>query len=1790
MSTSIDERVVSMKFDNAGFEKGAAETLSTLDKLKAKLNFSDAFSEIDSSPISSALDKAGEGFSKLNTIAVGALLGIGNTISREVTSKIKEMTDQLSQGWKKYEEITKAEQMMVAQGYEIEEVNAALEELSWFTDETSYNLADMTSNIGKFTAQGQDLSKSVIAMQGISTWAGKSGAGIEQASRAMYNLSQALGMGSVKLQDWMSIENANMATKEFKETVIETAKELGYLDKNGTMVSGTFVKTAKYAGDATVTFQNFRNTLSAGWFDSTVLMKTLEKYGSFSETLYKTTERFGVTATEMLGYIEDYKKGVIDTEGIAEKLGIDAAIISPYIKELTSDANQLGYESFLMSQQATTLSQAIDAVKDAVSTGWMKTFQVIFGDYEKATSLWSDFTEILYDIFAEGGNLRNAILSTSFSAPWDEFSRLATAAGYSMSDLKDMMIAVGDNMSKNGHAVSDLVKEYGGFYESLQAGWLTKDIVVKSLDNIIAEFDKLTAAQLKEYGLTKDDIAVMKEFRDGIQNATSAAYSLIGAFKQRSSWDDIKESILNILQAVRDLMDIFDMAFDEVFFPGMDKQEDRINKIADVISKVTAKIRDFTRLLLLKDEEGELNKKGESIKAIFVAIASVIKLPITLVQKLYSAVSESLGKAIGSLSGTVLSAAGSMSKWVTAVVDMISKSHILNAAIDAIGKVIAFLYTKIKQLYDILKSGYDSTIGPIVNSLGGFEGILTSLYDSIVNIEKKFKTLVKDIKSPIKVFQNLKDAISGGGGGGLAGAMVTTVQAADKLDSKISSLKETFGAVSEVASVASDRIQQKVQSAIAKISDLWGKFTDWIKEEKEKIKQYIEENGIFEIAGYVSFIITQILSLKTIFKASSSDILGSIGRLINGFGDTFLNIEEVIKSFSGVFNELKNSINTFTKGIKAGTFKKIAEALLMIAGAVAIITLVDQDTLANACEIIALFMLELSVLGTASNKIVGDLAGPSGTISSIGKALLEIAVALKILESIENVDNLNQYAIILGGIAALIMILAGVAELIGGKNAKTRTFVDVKKGTFTKTGNNIKDLIKAIGSVMLELSISLLIISKIEDGRLLSSCIAMGSIFVALGVLAVAITKLSGKVNKKTRENVDSVIDLIKKLTGMMTVMVLLMAVIGLIPEDKFGQALGGLIAIFVTLGALLASVIYVADSFNKKARENIEKMVPLIAALTTMISALAAAFYLIGKLDTTQWILGLAGMTALLLELVGLIAIIALIANMPEAKKLQDFTLTVLTPLTAVILAMALAMKLLATENLGALGSGILGLTAILVGLLGFILALAEMNKAGLLDGLGEKLLAISIAFVAMGASVALLGVGLLAINTALLMLGSSSVVVASQIVAFLSVLLTGIAGLEIPLTAALTAIGKAIINSLNTNLEALTVLIDTFLNHLMPVVMSFIDKLLTFIMMETPKILLIIEEIALGIVKILTDLTPKLGELLKVLVFTILDVLRFSAIDIAATVSDTILQVLRIINSYLPDIMDAAADVIVSFLRGVEKAIPRIIDAGIKVLIAFINGIADGIRNNQKDLDDALENLILAGIDSIFNLLGDFKDFGEEIIKHIMAGLSNLWDKLKGLVSDIGESIKDAFSELLGIESPSKVFEKYGEYIDEGLENGLENRSSNIMASITSIGEDIIDGMGDSLSTLSSLISEATDDIDVDPVIRPVVDLSDVKEASKDIYDTFNESYSAGTVDVARNIADIKNDASKFKNSSSDDLNGIKNVLKDYLMGGTTQNNTFNITGNNDPKEVANEVSKILQNQVERRSAQWA
>lgn len=477
MSTTIDEKVVEMRFDNKQFESNVATSMSTLEKLKQKLNLSgaskgleeinSAAKRVDMSGLGGAVDSVKARFSALDVVAVTALANITNSAVNAGKRLVASLSvDQVASGWQKFSDKTTSVATLVAQGNAIEDVNDQLDRLNWFTDETSYNFTDMVSNIAKFTATGKGLEESVTAMEGIATWAALSGQNATTASRAMYQLAGAMSAGAMRLEDYKSIQTASMDTEEFRQKCLDAGVALGTLKDNG---DGTFTSLKANVKDGNFTLSQFANHLTAdAWLTSDVMMKVFNEYSSAVSSIYEATEEKGMLASEVIDEIHK-RANELNTDGMRDSEAIDAAIrdLGYTLSDGSLRFDSFGLKAFEAGQKARTFRDAIDSVKDAVSTGWMNTFERIFGNAEQATELWTNVANQLWDVFAGGGERRNDILKMAMTSGWDQVKERVKAAG---GEVETFEAKVKECAKAGGVNVDDLVKKYGSLSEAFKNG------------------------------------------------------------------------------------------------------------------------------------------------------------------------------------------------------------------------------------------------------------------------------------------------------------------------------------------------------------------------------------------------------------------------------------------------------------------------------------------------------------------------------------------------------------------------------------------------------------------------------------------------------------------------------------------------------------------------------------------------------------------------------------------------------------------------------------------------------------------------------------------------------------------------------------------------------------------------------------------------------------------------------------------------------------------------------------------------------------------------------------------------------------------------------------------------------------------------------------------------------------------------------------------------------------------------------------------------------------------------
>lgn len=603
MSTTIDQKVVEMRFDNQHFEKNVSTTMSSLDKLKQKLNFSGAskgLDELNNSAknnnmgiLASSVETVRNKFSALEVMGITALANITNSAVNAGKRIVKSLTvDPVTTGFNEYElKMGSVQTIMASTGESLEVVNSYLNELNEYSDKTIYSFSDMTQNIGKFTNAGVKLEDAVMAIKGISNEAALSGANANEASRAMYNFAQALSAGYVKLIDWKSIENANMATVGFKEQLIEAAVAAGTLEKQAdgmyrvltTNANGSTMK------DTISATKMFNDSLGYQWMTTEVLVNTLKDYAD------ETTE--------------------------------------------------IGKKASQAATEVKTFSQMMDTLKESAQSGWAQTWEIVFGDFYEGKNLWTSISKVVGGLIDKMSDLRNNMLRGALTSPWEKLNKKIQEAGLSTEEYMELL-----EEDLGAYAVKELTEKYGSLANAIKKGKVTVETLYKSLKKLLGKeedtakaTDKLkdsTKAVVKTYENLEEIVKkVMRgDFGNGadrIKKLTEAGYDyatvqnrvneLMGVSKRHTS--ELTEAQQELLKSegahVEQLSELTDAQLKEKGYT--EEQIQALRELNEMVDGTNESFSEFKKTMEEKSGRELLLESfkhiGEQIKKIFEAIS-----------------------------------------------------------------------------------------------------------------------------------------------------------------------------------------------------------------------------------------------------------------------------------------------------------------------------------------------------------------------------------------------------------------------------------------------------------------------------------------------------------------------------------------------------------------------------------------------------------------------------------------------------------------------------------------------------------------------------------------------------------------------------------------------------------------------------------------------------------------------------------------------------------------------------------------------------------------------------------------------------------------------------------------------------------------------------------------------------------------------------------------------------------------------------------------------------------------
>ena len=631
---TIDTRVVEMQFDNKQFESGVSETLSSLDRLKKALSFGSetkniesldsSLNGIDFTKIQEALDVVKYRFSAIGIAGTVAIANITNSVMglyRQIKNFL--VLDPIRGGFAEYETQMNAIQTILSntrsEGTNIQQVNDALAELNAYADRTIYNFTEMTRNIGTFTAAGVDLNTSVNAIQGIANLAAVSGSTSNQASVAMYQLSQALATGTVKLMDWNSVVNAGMGGQVFQDALRKTSEELGTGAEAAIKAEGSF-----------------RESLSVGWLTSQVLTETLKKFTTSGAmewvANYCDISKDAVQAAYDQAYAastaeDSFGKQQEAIDSVSESLAEQTGKSKDAIKETL----ELAYDAQNAATKVKTFSQLIDTLKEALGSGWTKSWQLVIGDFEEARELWTKVSDVLSDLINTSSDARNSMLqdwvdlggrTALIDGLWQGFYNLKTILGTISTAFRNVFpkitadrlfnITSGfkelmDSLTPTEEYLNKLSRGFSGIFSVLGVG---KSILLSVFDGIKQFFSSDESTAGLDHFITK-----FAEFGDALSNFSKS-------FSDGTAGESIKLFISSMLEGIVNGLSALYSAFSNFSFVSTIK--DVFSKILDAVKSGISGLVSFIKEYITFDDILNAIKTGVIANAV-IGVAEIIQ-------------------------------------------------------------------------------------------------------------------------------------------------------------------------------------------------------------------------------------------------------------------------------------------------------------------------------------------------------------------------------------------------------------------------------------------------------------------------------------------------------------------------------------------------------------------------------------------------------------------------------------------------------------------------------------------------------------------------------------------------------------------------------------------------------------------------------------------------------------------------------------------------------------------------------------------------------------------------------------------------------------------------------------------------------------------------------------------------------------------------------------------------------------------------------------------------------------
>lgn len=1231
MSQEVDERVVEMRFDNAQFEKNVHQTMQSLEKLNDSLRLNgaekgfekigDASAKVDFDEMQGALDDLSGKFSAVEVMGVAALSHITRQAIDTGERLVKSLSlDQVTSGWSKYAQKTASVQtIMNATGKSIAKVNGYLSKLMWFSDETSYSFTDMTQSLGQLTASGGDIEKVIPMIMGMANATAYAGKGASEFSRVIYNLNQSYSQGYLSLMDWKSVELAGVATAELKKQIIETGVALGKI-KEGAVTVGTF-----------------SSTLSKKWADKEVMETAFGKFAEFSEAV---------------------KKMVDANPGMLASQAIDA---------LADKYDEVTVKAFKAAQEAKSFSEAVDATKDAVSSGWMETFDILFGNYEEAKGFWSDLAEEFWNMFAGGAAGRNNWLKSAFDSGLDQL--LGTEgfgeAGDNYTNLLQKALVNQGLLSEEG------IEEAGSFQKALEESGVTAQQLYEVLGEAAEHYHQRAAMsdeELNKLGFDRDKVDALANAYDSlaeqIQNGSVNLDDLAGKMNQLSGREHFFNGILNVLEGINSVLSPIRDGFGDVFMTDGSPLYNFLKGFDELTGKMA-----------LSEET------AEKVQKVFTGVFRVLSIGLKGVKAVGKTAFMILGKLLDLLSpmGDLLlnigSCIGNLLTWVD---ESLGQAESLS---DVLGILVGAVAALLSPIADVVKGVKALVRGGSMEEAKKQFGAFGTVVDAVGSVLDKFKIGSVSAGNVIgTAFQLLGGILLGAfeGAGALIGRAFNGFKGAgdtvsEFADSKVPLLENIRDVVLSLPEKAEKALADFGGTLTGIMSNISGACRNALSAVKDFLNLQ-DEVDLYRLLALIDVgaLAAAIYGATVLLKKASDNFKKTLANPIGDF-----------------FNSLTGAVNTWTKANTTNNLataaKAIATAVALISGSMYLLAKINDPTRAVqalASVISELFSMVVALKVLAATDLTGlDTAKLIGTVVaiSIGMAALTNTVAklgkMDAAQAEKSVEAVGHIAAMLAGMTGLLALFN--KQLGGVKGA----------GGFV-----------AAAAAVDMIALALIPLAKAEaNGLDIDGAVeAINGVAIAMSILTVAAgfaQKLAGKADVST---LDKIIKYLVKLGGM------------LVAINAMGTALlmaAGAVAIFASLGdrmmdgirgaglvvsGIAALLVLMANTKVNPLRMKMGAKSMVIASASLLV--MAAAIKQMGKaMGTDTGGAGMAGVSLMLVELAG--ALYLLGKQAPESTAAA----VAMVAMGAAMIEMALAIKMLADVDFADIVKSVFSLAAAL-------------------------------------------------------------------------------------------------------------------------------------------------------------------------------------------------------------------------------------------------------------------------------------------------------------------------------------------------------------------------------------------------------------------------------------------------------------------------------------------------------------